>query len=447
MYQTTQTQTNQKKLRFKKRSKRKSAIPRRKQHKSVARKYKGGEPFDFTTQLTKTQTNTPYLIDKDKDTNLTEAYFLKFPAEIKNDTYFVFEKTYDCSLFENTAIKTVIENYTLDEVVQNRWMGVKNRSEATLKFDRDGSYNIYKMMNRLPNHHVYMVYVVETPNITDWFTSNSIDGKKIHITMLAFVPKKDYDKKPCAVHFYIEKNIWMQSSPIRGLGVMLHGFSATMVRHITKEKDIRIVSSPNKPMLAILTHDMEKHPDYYKLDTDTPDTQNSPEQLTQDFEFDKNGEQITYRTVPYSFAPGSPISIHSARLENRFKAIYNTFASKCKIEYFNLMEQPAPPGYLENIVNVSDSLKHRQLTINILKNVSESFKDRQPTINAFKTVLKEIANVSNSLEDIQLIINLSKNGAEVLQHIVNESGRDSLEHRYVTLNVLENVLKEYELTR
>lgn len=373
MYQTTRTQTNQKKkLRFKKRSKRKSAIPRRKQHKSVARKYKGGEPFDFTTQLTKTQTNTPYLIDTKTNTNLTEAYFLKCPeAETKKDAYFVFEKTYDCSLFENDAI--VNDDLTLNETIHNRWMTVKH-SEATLKFDRDGSYNLNRMVQKLPNHHVYMVYVVETPNIKNWFRRNIIDGTKIHITMLAFVPKENYDKKPCAVHFYIEKDIWKQRPPIRGLGVMLHGFSATMVRHITKKEDIRIVSSPNQLMLNILKHDMEKHPDYYKLDTDTPDTPKSPEQLTQDFESEKNGEQITYTTVPYGFAGGTSISIRSARLENRFKAIYNTFASKCKTEYFKLFRQPAPPGYMENIVNVSYSLEDRQLTINLLKKVLKEYE-------------------------------------------------------------------------
>ena len=365
----------------------------------------------------------------------------------KKNAYFVFEKTYDCSLYQNKAIVSFLDGLQLPESIQNRWVAVGKARHALGNFGAGMCYNVCGMIQRLPNHHVYMVYVVETPDIKNWFMTNMIDGTKIHITMLAFVPKENYDKKPCAVHFYIEKEIWKQSSPIRGLGVMLHGFSATMVRHITNKEDIRIVSSPNPLMLNILKHDMKKHPDYYKLDMDTPDTPNSPEQLTQDFEYEKNGKQITYITVPYRFACGTSISIRSARLENRFKAIYNTFASKCKSEYFNLMAQPPPPGYLENIVNVSDSLKLRQLTINILKKVSESFKDRQLTINAFKTVLKEIANVSNvsdSLEDRQLIINLSKNGAEALQRIVNDSKSDSHIHKYVTLDVLDIVLKEYE---
>ena len=393
MYQTTRTQTTRtqnnhtkKKLRFKKRSKRKPAIPRRKQHKSVARKYKGGEPlpFDFNSQLKETNTNTPYLIEG--DTDLTKAYYLECPeAETKRtNTYFVFEKTYDCSSMYGKTEIVVEENAS-----QNRWMAVNKRG-AISSFGRSGCYNLYDMIQRLESHHVYMVYVVETtdtadtdegetPLIEQWFKSNTIDGTKIHITMLAFVPKQDYDKKHFAIHYYIDKDMWDHPNPIRGLGMMLHGFSATMVRHITGKKDIRIVSAPNHLMLDIMKRDMDKHPDYYELDyeldMDTADTQGFSTKITNDYAFDENENQIDIGSLEnFNFATGVPISIHSARLENRFKAIYNSFASKCKTEYSKCRQKPAPPGYLENIVNVSDSLEDRKCTINVLKKVLKEYE-------------------------------------------------------------------------
>jgi hypothetical protein len=145
--------------------------------------------------------------------------------------------------------------------------------------------------------------------------------------MLAFVPnvdKANADIQKFAVHFYIDAERWPDENkhPITGLSVPLHGFSATVIQHITRNYDIRILSSPNQDMHSILKRDICKYREYYNLERDVDKL--TVDQLMEDFEI-INEEQVTCHSVckPYTFVAGIDISIQSARLAKRFKTLYD----------------------------------------------------------------------------------------------------------------------------
>ena len=280
-----------------------------------------------------------------------------------------------------------ITNVSRQDVCNHRWFVVKNTENGRpmgMEFGNAGMYNLYNYANGLTTHNLYMVYLVEyDEDIQSWFESPSIDYQNIHISMLAFVPR-DYNSTPYAVHFYIDKDIWGKGEPLYhplsrlprsrsslpNLALKLHGFSATAITKIiglsnNTENSFRILSSPNDLMMGILTRDIQKNREDYKLPSDDDDffykeetvsatygtVLDLSEYILSDYIQDNEGNPIGPSKVYLNFAIGTNISIKGMRLKKRFEAEITDrdIETKIKNVYFWLEKKKPPENCLDEL--------------------------------------------------------------------------------------------------
>lgn len=253
------------------------------------------------------------------------AYALPFPN--RENTYFVFEKIYDHTMFGGQKLDELDElDSVQSNLYNNRWFCLP---QIMMKHFSTGCGE--NKFNEFTKEHndVYMVCVVEidaSSTIQQWFQKKCIDPSQLHITMMAFVPMTEHlgtylhtsstestTNEPFAVHFYIQK--WNEST-IRGLSIPLHGFSATIIQQkIIQNDNLFICSSPNNTMYSILERDVRSKRSCYQTST------------TDHSLYNNVLEAANFKVVFNSFGIASKynnIFIRAKRLAQRFRGFYDS---------------------------------------------------------------------------------------------------------------------------